>query len=255
MLTVARRIKYDFKLTHPAVSSLLAPDARRCYFCTTIEPSLPTPRPILDGREHAKRSVAFGCQLMNTMSDTDELAQLLLQIGGGDEQALARLYQKLSRRIYAFSLRRINNTDLAEEVVVETMYEVWRNAKKFDGRSQVSTWVLGIARYKTLDKLRQINRHETTSDEEVLESITDESASTYDTLLQKQQSEQIARCLGTLPDDQRECLHCAFYEEMSIHEIAQLQDIPSNTVKTRLFHARRKLKECLERQSRWLGES
>lgn len=255
MLTAARRVKYDFNLTHPAAFQLWAQDARQRYFCNSIEPSLSTRRPMFDGREHAERSAAFGRRPMNAMSDTDELTQILLQVGNGDEQALARLYQKLSRRIYAFSLRRINNTDLAEEVVVETMYEVWRSAKTFDGRAQVSTWVLGIARYKTLDKLRQINRHETTSDEGVLESIADESASTYDTLSQRQQSEQIARCLETLPADQRECLHCVFYEEMSIHEIAQLQDIPSNTVKTRLFHARRKLKECLERQGRWLGES
>ena len=191
---------------------------------------------------------------MNTLADTGELARLLKQVGNGDEQALAHMYQKLSRRIYAFSLRRVSNPDLAEEVVVETMYEVWRNAKTFDGRAQVSTWVLGIARYKTLDKLRQLNRYETTSDEAVLDSIADESASAYDRLTQRQQAELIARCLEALPDDQRECLHCAFYEDMSINEIAELQGIPGNTVKTRLFHARRKLKECLERQSRWVGE-
>jgi len=57
--------------------------------------------------------------------------------------------------------------------------------------------------------------------------------------------------METLPDEQREALHLVFYEDMSLGEIAQLQDCPENTVKTRLFHARRKMRECLERQTRW----
>lgn len=193
--------------------------------------------------------------LMSVTADSDqELHAILMQVANGNEQALAALYKKLSRRIYAFSLRRVSDPNLAEEVVVETMYEVWRSAQTFNERSQVTTWILGIARYKTLDKLRQRGQRETISDESVLNAIVDESATAYDILTQQQQTAQVARCIETLPSDQRECLHLTFYEDMSIHEIAEIQAIPGNTVKTRLFHARRKMKECLERQIRWVGD-
>ena len=66
-------------------------------------------------------------------------------------------------------------------------------------------------------------------------------------MVQREQHDMIAHCSGKLPADQREALHLAFYEDLPLAEIAQVQACPENTVKTRLFHARRKMKECLQR--------
>lgn len=183
-----------------------------------------------------------------------ELVALLADTARGDERALEVLYRKLSRRIYAFAVRRLSAVDAAEEVVVETMYEVWRHAGRYNGQARVTTWVLGIARHKLLDKLRQRGVQQMEEIEDHEDSMADTGPGPYEQLAQKQRAEQVKRCMETLPDVQRECLHLVFTEELGLAEIALVQDCPENTIKTRLFHARRKMRECIERQVRW-GET
>jgi RNA polymerase sigma-70 factor, ECF subfamily len=177
-----------------------------------------------------------------------ELSDLMGRIAHRDEGALAELYKHMSRMIYAFSLRRLSEPQAAEEVVVETMYEVWKGAPHFMGRSLVTTWILGIARHKAIDKLRfrGVEVCETLGEE--AESVVDESPSVYEMIAARQRAGQVMLCLETLPDEQRECLHLVFFEDAPLAEIAIIQDCPQNTVKTRLFHARRKMKACLEQQ-------
>ncbi|MBI1889594.1 MAG: hypothetical protein HYS18_03005 [Burkholderiales bacterium] len=79
---------------------------------------------------------------------------LLARIAKEETKAMEEFYRTFSRVVYAFVLRRLENTVEAEEVVVETMYEIWRNAGSFGGRSAPRTWLLGIAHHKMLDKLR-----------------------------------------------------------------------------------------------------
>jgi RNA polymerase sigma-70 factor (ECF subfamily) len=180
--------------------------------------------------------------------DDGELCQLLEQIAGRDEAALMVLYRHMSRMIYAFSLRRLNDADAAEEVVVETMYEVWKGAPRFAARSLVTTWILGIARHKALDKLRlrRGEMYEPMGDE--AEAVADEQPSVYELIAGRQRATQVAVCMEALPDDQRECIHLVFYEDTPLADIALIQGCPENTVKTRLFHARRKMRNCLEKQ-------
>lgn len=173
---------------------------------------------------------------------------LLAKVAQGDERAFASLYRRLGRRIFAFALQRLAQTELAEEIVVETMYEVWRSASKFQGQALPSTWILGIARHKALDKLRQRGQREMVELSEATDAIADEAATAFDRIAARQQAAQVKECMETLPDVQRECLHLVFHEELPLAEIARLQDCPENTVKTRLFHARRKMRDCLERQ-------
>jgi RNA polymerase sigma-70 factor (ECF subfamily) len=176
---------------------------------------------------------------------------LLARITNGESRAMEEFYRGFSRTIYAFVLRRLKSQVESEEVVVETMYQVWRNAGSFGGRSRPRTWLLGIAQHKLLDKLRASNANsfETIGDEAA--NIPSEELSAFERLAQQQTERQIQACLLELPADQRECIHLAFYEDLGIGEIAEIQGCPPNTVKTRLFHARRKLKISLERQNRW----
>ena len=180
--------------------------------------------------------------------DDSELCRLLGQVAARDEAALMALYRHVSRLIYAFSLRRLNDADAAEEVVVETMYEVWKGAPRFAARSRVTTWILGIARHKALDKLRlrRAEMCEPMGDE--AEAVADEQPSVYELIAGRQRATQVASCMEALPDDQRECIHLVFYEDTPLADIALIQGCPENTVKTRLFHARRKMRSCLEKQ-------
>jgi RNA polymerase sigma-70 factor (ECF subfamily) len=186
--------------------------------------------------------------------ENETAAALLARIAEGDSKAMETFYRTFSRTVYAFVVRRLESPIESEEVVVETMYEVWRNAGSFAGRSAPRTWLLGIARHKLLDRLRMRNAHLFEPLEDEAESLICEEPSSYERLVQKQTQDQVLSSLDSLPDEQRECIHLMFYEDMSISEIAQIQQCPENTIKTRLFHARRKLKLNLERQTRWQSD-
>ena len=169
---------------------------------------------------------------------------LLQRMAKGDEAALRELYLAYSRTIYAFALRRLRDAAEAEEIVVDTMHEVWRHPERFRGDSKFSTWLLGIARFKLLSLIRgREPQHEEIGElEETLESGEEGS---FEILAQKQRREAVRQCMDKLPLEQRECLHLVFYEGYDLAEVAAVLGCPENTVKTRLFHARRKLKNAL----------
>ncbi len=178
----------------------------------------------------------------------DPLATLMERVVAREEAALAELYKQMSRKILAFAMRHVDDRDVAEGVVVDTMFEVWKGAAKFLKGSSVSTWILGIARHKALDEARKRARY-VPLDDVASAMIEDTGASAFEGILARQTREQLADCIAKLPAEQRECIHLVFYQELSLAEIADIQGVPENTVKTRLFHARRKLKSQLARQA------
>lgn len=188
------------------------------------------------------------------MSD-DLHRELLRQVAardGASEAAMARLYKALSPAVFAFVRQRLYGADehAVQEVVVETLYEVWRASERFAAQSRVLTWVLGIARHKLLDAARKrpdAALHDDIDDHS--ETLADEQADITAQLSAKQRAHWLAHCMQRLPEDQRESLHLLLVEGLGVDEIATLQACPGGTVKTRVFHAKRKLKDCL---SRWL---
>lgn len=178
----------------------------------------------------------------------------LAAIAAQDPLAMKRFYLAFAPATHQFAMRRLGDPVQAEEVVVETMYEVWCHAGRFAGQSSIRTWVLGIARHKLLDKLRDRYRHRHESLDEQAERQGDaftgpeaDAPEGFERVAQREHHDMIVHCAGKLPADQREALHLALYEDMPLAEIALVQACPENTVKTRLFHARRKMKECLQR--------
>ncbi|HEV7912661.1 MAG TPA: sigma-70 family RNA polymerase sigma factor [Albitalea sp.] len=188
--------------------------------------------------------------------DNDEVLRLLARVERADEAAFRELYRAFSRRLYAYVLRQLGDPAQAEEIVADTLYEVWRQPAKFRGDSQFSTWLIGIARNKVLMAFRSRkpdSKHEDLAD--VAEIIANEDPSAFDILAQRQRHEGVRSCMDKLSDEHRECIHLVFYEGMSLAEVASVQSCPENTVKTRLFHARQKLKKCLQLLLRREGDS
>jgi RNA polymerase sigma-70 factor (ECF subfamily) len=177
----------------------------------------------------------------------DELAQrLLTRCAAQDQRALRDLHRLLAPRIFGFAIHRLRDATAAESIVVDTLYEVWKSASKFRAESKVSTWVLGIARYKILAMARQAPpAHED------IEDHSDFLHGTYDdgpTALGRWQEGQIVRgCLGALSAAHRECIQLVYFDGMGLAEVAAIQQVPENTVKTRLFHARKCMRACVER--------
>ena len=178
-------------------------------------------------------------------SDDDRARALLDLVAKGNQGAYEELYRMLSRRVYAFVRRMIENAESADEIMVDTMYEVWKTADRFRGDARVTTWILGIARNKVLMAIRSrpSARHDDIEDfAEVLDSGVPDG---FETLAQKQTSELIQRCIKSLSEKHRECIHLTHFEDMSMPEVAAALGIPEGTVKSRLSHARSQLAACV----------
>lgn len=177
----------------------------------------------------------------------DELAlRLLARCAQQDERALTELHGLLARRIYAFAFNRVRDASLAETVVVDTLYEIWKSALKFRGESKVSTWALGIARYKLLEQSRRTGpEHEDI--ENYAETMPSDLESGEQCLSRWQEEQVVHRCLETLSAAHRECMQLVYFEGLGLADVAAIQNVPENTVKTRLFHARKGMRSCVER--------
>ncbi|HSV77767.1 MAG TPA: sigma-70 family RNA polymerase sigma factor [Ramlibacter sp.] len=179
--------------------------------------------------------------------DNDQVKQLLERIGREDQAAFRQLYKAFSGRVFAYLLNMLKDHARAEEVLADTLYEVWRRPQGFRGDSQFSTWLIGIARRKALMVYRARRPDEVHGDlEDIAETFAADTPDGYAELASKQRREGVQHCMGKLSDEHRECLHLVFYEGMGLAEVAEIQNCPEGTVKTRLFHARQKIKNCLQ---------
>jgi RNA polymerase sigma-70 factor (ECF subfamily) len=179
--------------------------------------------------------------------DNGEVLRLLARIEQGDEGAFRELYRAFSRRLYAYVLRQHGDPTKAEEIVADTLYEVWRQPARFRGDSQFSTWLIGIARNKVLMAFRGRKPDDAHDDlDDIAETVASDDAGPFEQLARQQHREGVRGCMDKLSDEHRECVHLVFYEGLSLAEVSALQACPEGTVKTRLFHARQKLKQCLQ---------
>jgi RNA polymerase sigma-70 factor, ECF subfamily len=176
-----------------------------------------------------------------TQATSDEM--LLEGIATGVRTAMHTLYCRHNVRVYRFILRIVRDTAVAEDLVSQVFLDVWRTARQFEGRSQVSTWLLSIARFKALTAMRQ-RRHEDIDQDDVLE-IAD-TADTPETSMDRADTSAILRaCVAKLSPAHREIINLVYYHEKSVEEAGQIIGIPQSTVKTRMFYARKQLAELL----------
>jgi RNA polymerase sigma-70 factor (ECF subfamily) len=177
---------------------------------------------------------------MQTTSDE----VLIARIAGGDRLAMQVLFARHHVRVYRFVLRLVRNEATAEDLISEVFLDIWRQAAKFEGRSAVSTWMLGIARFKALSALRK--RPEQELDDETAERIEDQADDPETALAKKDKGALLRQCLTALSAEHREIVDLVYYHEKSVEEVAGIVGIPEATVKTRMFYARKKLSELLK---------
>src|SRR5262245_14718663 len=167
---------------------------------------------------------------------------LIEKIASGNRLAMQVLFARHHARVYRFVLRLVANEALAEDVTSESFLSVWRQAHRFEARSTVTTWLLAIARYKALAELR---RRSEPSAENQNEEAADPAADPEVAFQATHRSEILRKCLTQLSREHREMIDLVYYHEKSVQEVAEILGIPGNTVKTRMFYARRKLAELL----------
>jgi RNA polymerase sigma-70 factor (ECF subfamily) len=168
---------------------------------------------------------------------------LLESIADGNRTAMHILYSRHSVRVYRFILRIVRDATMAEDLVSQVFLDVWRTATQFEGRSQVSTWLLSIARFKALSSLRQ-RRFEDIDQEEYLD-MPDEADTPEVSLERATTSEILRACVAKLSPAHREIINLVYYHEKSVEEVGAIIGIPQSTVKTRMFYARKQLADLL----------
>src|SRR5437016_5677811 len=169
---------------------------------------------------------------------------LIGRVASGDRLAMQVLFARHHVRVYRFVLRVVRDETKAEDLISEVFLDVWRQADRFEGRSAVSTWLLAIARFKSLSVLRR--RPEQELDDEKAAAIEDTADNPEIVAQKKDKSELLRKCLTALSADHREIIDLVYYHEKSVEEVAEIVGIPENTVKTRMFYARKKLGELLK---------
>ena len=176
---------------------------------------------------------------------TDE--ELLHASARKDHQAFETLYKRFEKKVFNFLCLKTDNTTLAEEVMVDVMVAVWKGAKNFQGTSKVSTWIIGIAKNKVMKALSgQIRTHTSSVDLEDIHETPDAADNPGIQAERKSTGAFVQKAIQTLPPDQQEIIYFGFYKEMPYQEIAEVLSIPVNTVKTRVFYAKKNLQKALE---------
>ena len=166
--------------------------------------------------------------------------RLLARVARQDRDAFHDLYYIYHRRLSRFISRLTSRHDLIEEVINDTLWTVWLKAGDFRGDSLVSTWIVGITYRRALKALR---RHGTPRPMLVVEDV----AVAPDAQLEDENRQWLGQALAELPLEQRMVMEFSYLMGHSCEEIAQIMQCPVNTVKTRMFHAREKLRRSLPR--------
>jgi RNA polymerase sigma-70 factor (ECF subfamily) len=170
--------------------------------------------------------------------------ELVEQVAKGDRAAVRLLFMRHHARVYRFVARQTGSEMMADDIANEVFLELWRQAPAFEGRSEVSTWLLGIARFKALSALRK--RKEEAIDDNDAAAIPDTADTPEVAVMKGDKADALRRMVNALPEEHRSVIDLAYYHAKSVAEVAEILSIPVATVKTRMFYARKKLGEALK---------
>lgn len=171
-----------------------------------------------------------------------EDGRLMDRIRARDLQAFETLYRRYHTRLTRFLLNLTRRPTIAEEVLNDTMLAIWQKPDSYRGASRLSTWIMAIAFRKAMRALR---RQDVPIEAGPFEPA-DESAPAPDHAIgHAKASRLLLDALAQLSPDHRAVVELTYFHELGYRDIAEIMDCPIDTVKTRMFHARRHLKRLL----------
>lgn len=168
--------------------------------------------------------------------------ELMKRISEGDESAFKELFEGTHRKVYFYLFRLFHEKSMAEDLVIETYSEVWINAMSFKRESRVITWIIGIARNLAMNKFKSLHSNERIDDYPDIPEPKDSSGSQFNG-----KKELINQAMKKLSFKHREVLDLVFFQEMTYKEVSEILKIPINTVKTRVFYAKKELRGILNK--------
>jgi RNA polymerase sigma-70 factor, ECF subfamily len=177
-----------------------------------------------------------------------EVAVQLEAIAGGSRAAFTRLYAALLPKMQRYAAGLVaGDSGLAADAVDEAFMAIWRTAASYTGAGSAEGWIRHIVRNKVIDALRKQRERPLASDEAVrqMEAIADAADTPAEAAEKTDEANELKTALARLTPDHREVIWLCYYEDKSVSEIAVIMGCPENTVKTRLFHARKQLKNMV----------
>lgn len=187
-----------------------------------------------------------------TFAEHDDLA-LIVAISDGNSRALEVLYDRYSAIVYRMALRIVKSQELAEDIVQEVFWRVWRRSSSFEReRGRVAQWLFGIAHNLCIDELRRSRSRPVSVYEDVehplIQQLPDQRIDVAGAALHGEQRRVLVGALSQLPAAQRQAIEMAYFGGMSHQEIATKLQRPLGTIKTRVRLGLYKLKTVLTAQ-------
>lgn len=180
--------------------------------------------------------------------DRDDPATLIAEVAAGSQAAFAALYTSLQPKMLGYAAGLLaGDRETAADAVDEAFFDVWRSASRFQGQGSAEGWVRHIVRNKAIDLIRRNRERLAASDDEAraFEELPDVADTPEGRVEKISDSDELQRLLRRLSPEHREAVWLCYFEEKSLAEIAEIAGCPENTVKTRLFNARKQLRECM----------
>ena len=170
---------------------------------------------------------------------------LVNRMARGEQAALRALMARHQARLARFIRRFVSDRTLVEDLVCDTFFAAWQQARQFENRSSVPTWLMAIARYKALSARERQGAPTEPLDEALAKTIAETGLQPDAVIERDDWARYLRQCLRALPAQQMQLIELVYYHDKSIKEVAQAMGIPENTVKSRMFLARRKLAAML----------
>ena len=172
---------------------------------------------------------------------------LISRARGGDREAFGALVEQYRDNVYRLAYRMCGNAYDADEAAQEAFVAAWRALPNFRGDAKFSTWLYRLTTNAAIDVMRREKRHQTVGDGEMVD-LADDADSPQETVERTEQQEAVQKALSTLSEEYREVLLLRYMEELDYAEIAEVLQLPSGTVKSRINRGRQALKAILEKQ-------
>lgn len=169
---------------------------------------------------------------------------LIVRARNGDGEAFSVLTRLYIRRVYRAAYAVIRNHSDAEDIAQETFVRAYQSIARFDEERPLFPWLYRIARNLCLNRIQRVSKREVDMPDD--DYFPDRAAGPEAELIAASQREQVRAAVAALPEQHSTIIELCHFQECSYREIADILDIPMGTVMSRLYHARRKLRELLD---------
>lgn len=176
------------------------------------------------------------------------LVERMRAVADGDRAALRDVYHLTSAKLFGVCLRILPDREEAEDVLQEVYLAVWNKADRFDSsRASPVTWLATIARNRSIDRLRVLERHRIDGSADEAQAVADDRADPLADLEADDETRRLHRCLETIEERSRTAIVAAFFEGRTYEELARGRAVPLGTMKSAIRRALIRLKGCLDR--------